>query len=95
MTESPELPPAPNVPVFNCVVLVSPRADDGLITARAAELVGLTARAKTEREALTQLVAAFKAVVARHHAANEPIPWLQPPLSPAPGDSQRLIAVHL
>lgn len=89
-----ELPPA-DVPVFNCIVIVSPRDAEGLVLARAAELAGMEGRGKSEREALSQVVAQFKDFVSRHYAAGDEIPWLKPPLAPQPGDQQRLIAVHL
>ena len=89
------LGPPQNVPVFNCRVLVSPRNSAGLVIARAAELAGIEASGKSEREALQQVVTAFKAVVAHYHAAGTNIPWLTPPLDKQPGDQERFIAVHL
>lgn len=85
----------PDVPVFNCVVIVSPRDTEGLVTARAAELAGMQGRGKSEREALAQVVAQFKDFVSRRYAAGDEIPWLKPPLTPQPGEQQRFIAVHL
>ena len=85
----------PDVPVFNCLVIVSPRDAEGLITARAAELAGMEGRGKSEREALAQVVSQFKDFVSRRYAAGDEIPWLQPPLTPPPGEQQRFIAVHL
>jgi len=82
------------VPVFNCIVHVASAAD-GTIIARVANLAGIEGRGRSEREALAQAVAAFKAVVSRYHAAGEPIPWLESPARPLPGESERLIAVHL
>jgi hypothetical protein len=84
----------PNVPVFNCVVNVGPGAD-GIVEATVANLPGIAGRGKSEREALAQVVPQFKAIVAKHHAAGQPIPWIDPPTLPAAGQSQRLIAVHL
>ena len=84
-----------DVPVFNCVVIVSPRDADGMISARTAELAGIEGRGKSEREALAQVVAQFKNFVSRRYAAGDEIPWLKPPLAPAPGEQQRFIAVHL
>jgi hypothetical protein len=81
------------VPVFNCVVRVG-RADDGTIVARVANLAGIEGRARTEREALAQAVAAFKAEVGRYQAAGAAIPWTN--VMPArDGETERLIAVHL
>ena len=86
--------PPLETPVFNCIVNVAPRSD-GVVVARVANLVGIEGRGRTEREALTQAVTAFKAVVANYHAAGEAIPWLAELAPPAAGEVQRLIAVHL
>ena len=85
----------PDVPVFNCIVIVSPRDAKGMISAVAAELAGIAGRGKSEREALAQVVAQFKDLVSRRYAAGDEIPWLKPPLAPQPGEVQRFIAVHL
>jgi hypothetical protein len=83
------------VPVFNCVVHVAPPDTEGIVAARVANLAGLEARGKSEREALSQVVAAFKAAASDYHARGEPIPFLNPTPKPAPGETERLIAVHL
>jgi hypothetical protein len=81
------------VPVFNCVVHVG-HADDGQVVARVANLAGIEARGRGEREALAAAVAAFKGAVSKYHAAGEAIPWVaELPLNA--GESKRLIAVHL
>lgn len=82
-------------PVFNCVVHVAPPNAEGMIVARVANLAGIEARGKNEREALSQVVAAFKAMVGNYHSRGEPIPFLIPPAKPGPGETERLIAVHL
>ena len=87
--------PPPETPVFNCIVNVAPASEGGPVIARVANLAGIEGRGRTEREALAQVVAAFKAVVAKYHAAGETIPWLVETLPPATGEVQRLIAVHL
>lgn len=83
------------VPVYNCVVHVSPPATDGTIVARVANLAGIEGCGRNEREALSQAVAAFKAAVSKYHAAGEPIPWLKNSAPAAAGELQRFIAVHL
>jgi hypothetical protein len=89
-------PPQPaGVPVFNCVVNVARSDAEGAVVARVANLAGIEGHGKSEREALGQAVAAFKAFVAEHHAAGRAIPWRDPPLAAASGEAQRLIAVHL
>jgi hypothetical protein len=86
---------SPQVPVYNCVVLVSPRDEQGLIRARCATVAGIDAAGKSEREALAQVVSAFKATIERHLAAGLAIPWIERPEQPGPGEQQRFIAVHL
>ena len=88
-------PSGGSVPVFNCVVHVRPATADGTIVAQVVNLAGIEGRGRSEREALAQAVAAFKAAVRRYHAAGEPIPWLAETVKPGPGETQRLIAVHL
>jgi hypothetical protein len=83
------------VPVFNCVVNVGLPGPDGVVEATVANVAGLVGRGKSEREALAQVVPLFKALVAKQHTAGQPIAWIDPPLAPAAGQSQRLIAVHL
>jgi predicted RNase H-like HicB family nuclease len=85
---------AGSVPVFNCVVHVG-READGAVVARVANLPGISVRGQTEREALASVVAAFKAEVARCHGARETIPLIDNYGRPQPGQSERLIAVHL
>jgi predicted RNase H-like HicB family nuclease len=84
-----------SVPVYNCHVLVSPRDEQGIVVARVATLANVTGQGKTEREALQNLVGAFKSAMARHHQSGAPIPWLDPPVEPQPDQQQRWIAVHL
>jgi hypothetical protein len=85
----------PGVPVFNCVVNVAPPGADGLVVATVANLAGLSGQGKSEREALASVVGQFKAALASYHLAGTVIPWIEPPLKPAAGETQRLIAVHL
>ena len=85
----------PPVPVFNCVVNVSPPDAGGTIVATVANLPGISGRGKSEREALAQVIPLFKDTVARLHATSQPTPWIDPPTPPGDGQSQRLIAVHL
>lgn len=82
------------VPVFNCVVYVSPAAQGG-VQARVANLPGLHCTAAGERDALTQIVSAFKQRVAELVESGTPIPWIDPPPTPEPDEQQRLIPVHL
>src|SRR5262245_39405028 len=86
---------SPETPVYNCVVIVSPRDEQGFVRARCATVAGLEAMGKSERDALSQVVSSFKATIARHLAAGLAIPWVEPPQQPAAGEQQRFIAVHL
>jgi predicted RNase H-like HicB family nuclease len=81
------------VPVYDCHVILSPAAD-GTICARVSSLPEISARGRSERHVLQQIVQAFKAAVVHYRSAGEPIPWQPaPPLQP--GETQRWIPVHL
>lgn len=82
------------VPVFNCIVNLSP-AEQGGVNAVVANLPELAITAVSEREALQRIVAEFKRIVGLRHAAGDPIGWQDPPQPLPPGGQQRLIAVHL
>jgi hypothetical protein len=87
--------PTGPVPVFNCVLNVGPGEAPGQFVAQGANLRAIRAVGRTEREALSQAVAAFKTLVAEAHTSGTPLPWIDPPDPPQPGQSQRLVAVHL
>jgi len=87
-------PATGSVPVFNCVVHVG-RCPDGSFVAHVANLPGIQASGKTEREALASAVTAFKSTVARYYGADEAIPFVENYPRPQPGQTERLIAVHL
>lgn len=82
-------------PVFNCIVHVARADSTGMVVARVANLAGIEGRGKSEREAISQVVGLFKAQVAARVAASDAIGWIDPPLPLQPGESERLIAVHL
>lgn len=86
-------PPPAGVPVFSCVVYVSTTSAG--IRARCANLAGLEFTAASERAALGQLIPAFKRQVGELHAGGQPIPWLDPPAKPEPGEQTRYVPVHL
>jgi predicted RNase H-like HicB family nuclease len=85
----------PGTPVFNCVVHVAARDADGQVHARVVNLPRIEAHGRSEREALAQCVAAFKTAVAAATTTGQPIPWIDPLPRPGPGETERLIAVHL
>jgi len=87
-------PPAANVPVFDCHVLIAPADAEGYLSARVANLPEITARARNERDLLRSIVTQFKAAAIKYHAAGG-IPWQNPPAVAAPGESERWIPVHL
>jgi hypothetical protein len=91
---SSDRPPA-DVPVYNCHVLVAPRDAEGWIVARASALPEVMGRGRSEREALANVVAAFKAAIIRSTAVGGQVAWSAQPLAPQPGDQERWIAVHL
>jgi hypothetical protein len=83
------------VPVFNCIVNLSPAGQGGAVRAQVANLPEIVIEAPTEREVLQRVVAEFKRIVGGRHAAGEPIGWTDPALPPEADQQQRLIAVHL
>ncbi|HXT60680.1 MAG TPA: hypothetical protein VN699_18710 [Pirellulales bacterium] len=87
--------PPGEVPVYNCLVLLSPPDAEGYLAARCSNLPEVAERGKSRREALAKVVAAFKAAVARYSAEGRAVPFAAEPLEPAPGEEQLWIAVHL
>lgn len=90
-----KLGPPVGVPVYNCVALIASRGADGLVHARAANIAELRTSGASEREALQHLVGAFKIIVSQSLAEGREVPILAEPQDPQPGETQRLIAVHL
>ncbi len=82
------------VPVYNCHVYLSGSVGSGPITARGASLPEVQATGSTEREALQNVVRAFKETIGRYTAAGQTIPWVDPPLPAAAGDRPRWVPVH-
>jgi hypothetical protein len=82
------------VPVFSCIVYVSPDAGGG-VRARVANLPGLECTAVSEREALGKLVPAFKRRIGEQMHSGTPIPWIDPPTPAEAGEQIRFIPVHL
>lgn len=87
-------PPPADVPVFNCVVYVSPHPQGGT-QARVGNLAGLSFQGASEREVLGKVVTAFKQHVGQLTEQGEEIEWIEPPLPPEPGEQTRFIPVHL
>lgn len=83
-----------DVPVFNCIVYVASDSDRA-IRARVANLSGLECTAVSERAALAKIVPTFKQRIIELMQSGVPIPWIEPPSPPEPGEQQRFIPVHL
>ena len=84
-----------SVPVFNCIVILTRDATTGRISARIANLAGITAEGNAERELLLLLTKRFKAFLQDCLQNNREIPWIDPAEAPLPGEQQRFIPVHL
>jgi hypothetical protein len=95
--DAPLLPAAgrPEVPVFDCRVLIKRLGDAGPFQARAATLPNLQVQAATQREALQALVRTFKMTVAGYYERGEVVPWLDPPLEPEVDEQMLWLPVHL
>lgn len=90
------LPVTSSVPVFDChVLLTKPVAPGEKWRARCARAPQVVAEGATERETLMAIVSRFKFFVHEHHVKKEPIPWVDPALSPSAGEVERFIPVHL
>lgn len=81
------------VPVFSLVVYVRER--DGEVYARVANLPDLAESASSEPLALKCLIQKAKQCLAAWHAADEAIPWLDPPAACDEGETERYIPLHL
>jgi hypothetical protein len=89
-----DAPKSPDVPVFSCIVYVSPQAGGG-VHVRVANLPGLECDAANEREALRTIVANFKQRLKDLLQSKTTIPWIEPPSAAQPGEQKRFIPVHL
>lgn len=83
-----------SVPVFNCVIILTP-LENGRLRGRVANLPGITAEGNSERELLLLLTRRFKSLVANSLATGEGLMWIDPPETPTKGEIQRFIPVHL
>ena len=83
------------VPVFNCHVAVAQPNEKGLVVARILNLNDVQGQGKSERDALQDIIAKFKAYAAQKLADGKDIPWLDKPLQPQLDEQQRWIPVHL
>jgi hypothetical protein len=83
------------VPVFNCLVILGKPDENGRRRGRVANLQGITAEGTSERDVMAALMKSFKACLQKYTEASEDIPWIDPPESPAAGEVERFIPVHL
>ncbi len=84
-----------SVPVFNCVVILSSLEEGAKIRGRVANLADVSAEGNSERDVLMQLARQFKIIITEYSRNQKPVPWIDPPESPATGERQRFIPVHL
>ncbi len=100
MTDSDSLPLIPGdedspVPVFNCQIILSESQPDQKIVGRVANLAGITISGNSERDVLMQITKVFRAQVQALTEERIPIPWVDPPEQPGPGETQRFVPIHL
>lgn len=84
-----------SVPVFNCVVILTLVPGGTKIRGRVANLQGIQGEGNTERDVLLLLTKRFKTTMLEYNRSQQLIPWIDPPESPADGEQQRFIPVHL
>ena len=82
------------VPVYDCHVILSRPAEDGMIHARVTTLPGITARGKSEPDVLRRIVTDFKAALIGYRERGEAVPWREAE-KPGDGEAQRWVPVHL
>ena len=83
-----------SVPVFNCIVILTP-LENGRLRGRVANLPGVAAEGNNERELLMLLTKQFKSIVKEALSSGTGLQWTEPPETPVKGESQRFIPVHL
>ena len=83
------------VPVFNCQIILSNVGSDQQIVGRVANLGGISVSGSTERDVLMQIAKIFKAQVQALSEEKIPIPWIDPPEKPGPGEVERFVPIHL
>jgi hypothetical protein len=83
----------PPVPAFGCIVYYS--TDGGCVRGRVANLDGIEVTASSQRELLGQIVAQFKAVVAKSLAEGGEPEWVDPPAAKRDGEQKLFLPVHL
>lgn len=100
MTSSDPLPLIPDsddssVPVYSCQIILSQPDADQQIVGRVANLGGISVSGATERDVLMQITKIFRAQVTTLREEKMPIPWIDPPEEPGPGESVRFLPIHL
>lgn len=83
-----------SVPVFNCIIILTP-LDGGRLRGRIANLPGISAVGHAERDLLMLLTQRFKSVVRESLVSGTGLTWIDPPETPSKGESQRFIPIHL
>ncbi|MEY3174781.1 MAG: hypothetical protein RLZZ436_2695 [Planctomycetota bacterium] len=84
-----------SVPVFNCIVILKHDGQSGRVVGRVANLEGIEGAASGERELLFLLTRRFRDTLRELTRSSQPIPWKNPTETPAAGEQQRFIPIHL
>jgi len=84
----------PSVPVFTCLVYVH-QNDDATVTGRVANLAGIEASGRSERDVLRKVTREFKSRVFKMFEEGQEIPWVDPPQPPLENEQVRSVPVHL
>jgi len=84
-----------SVPVYNCIVILTRDAQTGKTQGKVANVAGIDGAASSERDLLFLLTRKFRELLQTCSRENRPIPWLDPPATPGPGEQQRFIPIHL
>jgi len=84
-----------SVPVFNCIVILQRDELSGRVSGRVANLDGIAGDASGERELLFLLTRRFRDIIRQYSQNSQPIPWKIPADTPATGEQQRFIPIHL
>jgi hypothetical protein len=84
-----------DVPVFSLEVLMSTRSGPTSYQARLANLDLPVVVKSTPREAIAAIVDSAKKLIRESLASNKPIPWIDPKLNPAQGESRLVVPIHM
>jgi len=83
------------VPVFNCQVILRHDEAGQQVSGRVANLAGIEVKGSTERDVLMQITKIFRMQIQTLTEEKTPIPWIDPPEQPGPGEVERFVPIHL